>query len=144
MKRLTLALLGAALFAAPSFAAELPHDMQGKWCGELSETPGQRMYFECSKGATDLPSEIEVKGGKVQADEMTCIVLGTKPFNVYLVRTRVHVNAWGPGMAVTLQCRVEDEPRLRTFTEYWQIFKGGLVIDKSLPANAKQPSGRAR
>ena len=130
------ALCGLAL-STSAYAKDLPKDMQGRWCGgEGDGVPGRMMYFDCQD---DERPTLEVKGGTMISEgDAGCVAVEAKPFNLYLVRASgVYVNAWGPGMAITFRCRVEDG---RPFTkkEYWQIFKGGLVTDEKLPGNARR------
>jgi hypothetical protein len=126
----TVAALALTAGVVAPAQAQIPKQMQGRWCdpdvskGAKSEGNDRSAYV---RGACEGPGfEIDVTASGFTAPDTGCKVLQVKRFNVYPWGRRGPPNRWGPGYHIKFRCIGEEGPLI--IEHDWQIEKGALLI----------------
>jgi hypothetical protein len=122
--------LAAGVVAAMEAQAQIPKQMQGKWCdpdvseGAESEGGDRSAYV---RGACEGPGfEINVTASGFTTPDIECKALQVKRFTVYSRGRRGSANPGGPGYRIKFRCIGEEGPLI--IEHDWQIEKGALLI----------------
>jgi hypothetical protein len=121
--------LAAGVVAPVGAQAQIPKQMQGKWCdpdvseGAESEGGDRSAYV---RGACEGPGfELDVTASGFIAPDTECKALQVTRFNVYPWGRRGPANPWGPGYHIKFRCIGEEGPLI--IEHDWQIEKGALL-----------------
>jgi hypothetical protein len=134
--------LAAGVVAATETQAQIPKQMQGKWCdpdvseGAESEGGDRSTYV---RGACEGPGfEIDVTASGFTAPDTECRALQVKRFTVYSRGRRGSASPEGPGYRIKFRCIGEEGPLI--IEHDWQIEKGALL---TLLRDARRSSPRS-
>jgi hypothetical protein len=121
--------LAAPVVAAAGAQAQIPKQMQGKWCdpdvseGAESEGGDRSAYV---RGACEGPGfEIDVTANGFTAPDIECKALQVKRFTVYPRGRHGSAGSEGPGYRIRFRCIGEEGPLI--IEHDWQIEKGALL-----------------